>query len=262
MNPFAEIEVTPLHTRDGMLSAGKSVRIRDEEQPAGWDEIGVVSQNYLLVHNARVKTVVDQIADKSPIKDWQQRKLFFDGKRFVYALTSDRITAEVTPGDVVRFGLIAYNSYDGSRTLSIGAYAEHLVCSNGMTSDMYFARFTFKHHQGNVNWDEQTEQAFQALIPQSRARLIKFAQMLTRLKNKPLAVPDLKTLRDEHLKDLSTGTWGKVIDQFIRKENNNAFGFLDACTNVFWHNEKQSYSDYRNNSYATDALLTYARNLN
>jgi hypothetical protein len=209
-----------------------------------------------------VKNVVDQIAEKSPIKDWQQRKLFFDGKRFVYSLTSDKIVAEVSPGDVVRFGLIAYNSYDGSRTLSIGAYAEHLVCSNGMTSDMYFARFTFKHHLGNVNWDDQTEQAFQALLPNSRIRLVKFAQMLTRLKSKPLGVPELKILREEHLKDMSTGTWGKVMDQFLRKEAPNAFGFLDACTGTFWHNEKQTYSDYRNNSYATDALMNYARQLN
>ena len=59
MNPYAEIEVTPLYSRDGMQSAGKSVRIADEEAHAGWNEIGVVSSNYLLVHNARVKEVVD-----------------------------------------------------------------------------------------------------------------------------------------------------------------------------------------------------------
>ncbi len=148
MNPFAEIEVTPLYSRDGMESQGKSVRIADEEEQSGWNEIGVVSSNYLLVHNAKVKEVVDQIAHRYPSCTWDERKLFFDGKRFVYALTTDAITAEVVPGDLVRFGLIAYNSYDGSHTLSVGAYAEHLVCSNGMTSEMYFARFTFKHQKG------------------------------------------------------------------------------------------------------------------
>ena len=53
-----------------------------------------------------------------------------------------------TQGDVVRFGLIAYDGYDGSRALSVGAYAEHLMCSNGMTSDAYFARFVFQHTRG------------------------------------------------------------------------------------------------------------------
>ena len=124
MNPFEEMQVTPLYSRDGMQSMGKSVRIADEDAHTGWSEIGVVSANYLLAHNARVKEVVDRIALRSSIDDWAQRKLFFDGKRFIYALTSDSITAEVVPGDFIRFGLIACNSYDGSRALSVGAYAE------------------------------------------------------------------------------------------------------------------------------------------
>jgi len=176
MNPFVEIEVTPLYSRDGMKSQGNSVRIADEE--SGWQEIGVVSPNYLLVHNSRVKTVVDQIAGQSQINDWKERKLFFDGRRFVYAITSDNIQAEISPGDVIRFGLIAYNSYDGSRALSVGAYAEHLICSNGMTSELYFARFTFRHHQGNISWDEQTGLAFQTVMSGSRAKLTNFAGIL------------------------------------------------------------------------------------
>jgi hypothetical protein len=54
--------------------------------------------------------------------------------------------------------------------LSVGAYAEHLVCLNGMTSEMYFARFTFKHHQGNISRDEQTEKACAAIMPASQAK--------------------------------------------------------------------------------------------
>ena len=262
MNPFAEIEVTPLFSRDGMESQGKSVRIADEEADKGWNEIGVVSSNYLLVHNAKVKEVVEQIAHRYPGSKWDQRKLFFDGKRFVYALTTDTITAEVVPGDLVRFGLIGYNSYDGSRALSVGAYAEHLVCSNGMTSEMYFARFTFKHHQGNVNWNEETERAFAALLPGSRARLTRFADTLHKLKNKSLCVQDLRVLREEHLKDLSVTTWGRVMDRYLTHEAHHGFGFLDACTSTFWHNEKQSISDYRNNSYSTDALMAFAARKN
>ena len=262
MNPFAEIEITPLFSRDGMQSQGKSVRISDADSETGWDEIGLVSPNYLLVHNAQVKEVVDKIAERSPIKDWQQRKLFFDGRRFVYAITSDNITAEVSPGDLIRFGLLAYNSYDGSRAVSVGAYAEHCVCSNGLSSEMYFARFTFRHHQGNINWDEQTEQAFTVLMPGSRTKLTRFASTLNRLKGRSLTMPDLKVLREEHLTDLSLGTWGKVLDRFLGHEPLTAFGLLDAATQTFWHNEKQTITDYRNNSYATDGLINFAHRLN
>jgi hypothetical protein len=164
MNPFAEIEITPLFSRDGMQSAGKSVRIADEESKSGWSEIGVVSPNYLLVHNGRLKEVVDDIADRANLGRWEQRKLFFDGKRFVYALTCENLTTEIMPGDLIRFGLVGFNSYDMTRAVSVGAYAEHLVCLNGMTSELYFARFTFRHHQGNIDWDQQTAGAFRTLM--------------------------------------------------------------------------------------------------
>ena len=64
MDPFAPIEVTPLFSKDGMRSNGKSVRIQDDNE---WNEIGVVSPNYLLVHNEKVKSVVDEIAELSNV---------------------------------------------------------------------------------------------------------------------------------------------------------------------------------------------------
>jgi hypothetical protein len=261
MDPFAEIEVTPLYSRDGMRSQGQSVRIADEDATAGWREIGVVSPNYLLVHNGRVKDVVDAIAERSNIGPWRERKLFFDGRRFVYSLTTERLTVEIAPGDLVCFGLIAYNSYDGSRALSLGAYAEHLVCFNGMTSDTYFSRFVFRHHRGNINWDDQTERAMSAVLSGSRAKLTAFATNLRRLQDRNLLMGDLAQIRNQHLSSLSVSAWGKIVDRFLTDEKHNAFGLLDACTRVFWHNEKQAYSDYNNNSYATDAMLDYARSL-
>ena len=262
MNPFQEIEVTPLYSKDGMRSRGKSVRIRDDSSEENWNEIGVVSPNYLLVNNSKLKEVVDQIALLSPIQDWKEKKLFFDGKRFVYSIVSDQITAEVSVGDLVRFGLIGYNSYDGSRVLSVGMYAEHVICSNGMTSDTYFNRFVFKHHQGNINWDEQVEQAFRTILPGARSKLFKFAKTLYQLQNKSVTINDLKLIRSDYLSNLAVNNWGKVVDRFLSDEAHNAFGLLDACTRVFWHNDKQTFTDYKNNTYATDGLVNYSQTLN
>jgi len=260
MNPFAEIEVTPLFYRDGMKSQGNSVRIRDDEQV--WEEIGVVSPNYLLVHNSKVKETLDTIADKSNINDWKERKVFFDGRRFIYAITTDTVQAEIAPGDCIRFGLIAYNSYDGSRALSVGAYAEHLLCSNGMTSDMYFARFTFRHQKGNINWDEETEKAFTSIMPQSKERLVRFASVLGKLNRKVITLMDLKYLRKEFLQEFNSSSWGKVMDRYLLHEKHNAFGLLDACTRIFWQNAKPSVTDYRNNTYATDGMINFSQRLN
>ena len=261
MNPFTEIEVTPLFSKDGMKSQGKSVRILDPDEQSNWKELGVVSSNYLLVHNSKVKSAVDEIAGQSLFESWNERKLFFDGRRFVYAVTTEDLTAEVTPGDLIRFGLIGYNSYDGSRALSIGMYAEHLVCSNGMTSETYFSRFTFRHHQGNINWSEQVESALTTILSGSREKLISFASNLNKLKRKRIDTSDLCQIRENHLSNFSVTHWGKIIDRFLTCEEHTAFGLMDACTRVFWHNEKQSYSDYRNNSDATDSLIRYSERL-
>lgn len=255
MNPYTEIEVTPLYSKDGMKSNGKSVRIKDEEE---WNEIGVVSPNYLLVHNRKVKEVVDQLARYSPYKIWKPMKQFFDGRRFVYSITTENLTVEITPGDLVRFGLIGYNSYDGSRALSVGMYADHLVCSNGMTSATYFSRFTFKHNQGNFNWNEQVEGAFRSILPNSEKKLVAFAESLRKLKSKPVDTNSLQHIRKDFLSDLSVSSWGKVVDRWLLNEEHNAFGLLDACTQIFWHNAKQNYSDYKNNTYATDSLIKYS----
>jgi hypothetical protein len=131
-----------------------------------------------------------------------------------------------------------------------------------MTSELYFARFTFRHNKGNINWDEQTHQAFTALLPGSRAKLTKFAGTLSKLKTRNLTVPDLKLLRREYLGDLSPTLWGRVIDRYLKHEQQHGFGLLDACTYVFWHNEKETITDYRNNSYTTDALVNFASRLN
>jgi len=262
MNPYAEIEITPLYSKDGMQSQGKSVRIADDDAQTGWDEIGVVSPNYLLVHNAKVKNVVDQIAERSKITDWTPRKCFFDGRRFVYSITTDNITAEVAPGDAIRFGLIAHNSYDGSLALSVGAYVEHLVCSNGMTSETFFSRFTFRHQKGNIDWDEQTEKAFLTLLPTSKSKLSHMAFTLGKLNRKMLTIPDLQLLRKEFLKEFNHSSWGKVMDRYLLYEKHTAFGLLDAATRIFWHNEKPTITDYRNNTYSTDAMLTFAQRLN
>jgi hypothetical protein len=60
----------------------------------------------------------------------------FDFYRFNGKGVRPSVVAEVVPVDLIRFGLIGYNSYDGSRAVSVGMYAEHLVCSNGMTSEL------------------------------------------------------------------------------------------------------------------------------
>ncbi|MFA6468222.1 MAG: DUF932 domain-containing protein [Bacteroidota bacterium] len=259
MNPYAHIEVTPLFSKDGMKSQGKSVRIEDAESKTGWNELGVVSPNYLLIHNTQVKETVDTIAERSKINDWKPGKQFFDGRRFVYTLTTDTITAEITKGDIVRFGLIAYNSYDGSRALSVGMYAEHLICANGMTSEMYFAKHSFRHNQGNITWSEQTEKAFALLLPNSRTRLTRFAKTIGALKQKDLVINDLQTIREAHLKELSASLWGKVVDRYLSHESHTAFGLLDACTHSFWHHDKETFADFRNNSYSTDGMINYAQ---
>ncbi|HMB90717.1 MAG TPA: hypothetical protein VKP65_07710, partial [Rhodothermales bacterium] len=85
IDPYVEIEKAPLFTPDQMQSRGYAVRIEDDKKDSGWREVGLVSEDYLLVPNRQVRDMALEIAGRSG-EAWHESKVFFDGKRFLYGL--------------------------------------------------------------------------------------------------------------------------------------------------------------------------------
>jgi hypothetical protein len=254
---YAPIEKVPLLTQDGMQSRGYTVRIEDDSAPVGWSEVGVVSEDYLLVPNKDVRSMAHQIADLTDLA-WNPSKQFFDGKRFVYALTTEceRASAEVVPGDVLSLGLMFENSYDGSRRLAVNLFANRLACSNGMLVPQFFARLRFKHNAASAGWEAETRRAL-SMIGRAGDDLRRFAGVARQLDDIDFSIPEMETIRQRGLAKLPVSLWGRVIDRFLMHEEPSAWGFLNAGTNVFWHNEKGSIQDFKHNATMNAAVIDF-----
>jgi hypothetical protein len=254
---YAAIEKQPLVTQDGMRSRGFTVRLEDPAAADGWREVGIVSEDYLLVPNQDVRDMALEITDRSGVP-WKESKTFFDGKRFVYALTttSDGLSAEVVPGDVLSIGLMFENSYDGSRRLAVNLYANRLVCSNGLVLPEHFARLRFKHTSASAGWESETQRAL-SMIASAGDDLRRFANIARRLDDVDFSIPEMEAIRKRGLAKLPVSLWGRVIDRFLLHEEPSAWGFLNAGTNVFWHNEKGSIQDFKHNATMSAAVIDF-----
>ena len=149
-DPYAPIRKVPLDY-NGIKSSAYSVQLEDycktgedEGKPVygnKWQEKGVVSGNYLLIPNEEVLEMGNIIAESSGIT-WDDNKTFFNGRQYMYSMTTTEIKGEVKVGDDVSLGFAMWNSYDGSRALSFELFLNRLVCMNGMVTKKYFDQVT------------------------------------------------------------------------------------------------------------------------
>ena len=260
-DPYAPIEKAPLYARDAMRSRGTSVRLADADAPTGWREVGVVSPSYLLVPNAEVRDMAQDVADASGLH-WAEDRTFFDGKRFVYGLVADPETvyAEVAPGDVLGVGLMFENSYDGSRKLGASLYVQRLVCANGMLAPEHLARVRFTHSRGSSGWRSELARTM-AMLGAAPDRLRSVARLCARLARHRIGTPELAAIRTGPLSPLPVTLWGKVVDRYLGDEDPTAWGLLNAATAEVWHSDRPTVSDFGHNQTATAGLLRYAEGL-
>ncbi len=257
LDPYAPIEKVPLVSEDGLTkSRGYSVRIADESD--GYQEVGVVKEDYLLIPNLEVKQMADDITHQTGLA-WSVEKTFFDGKRFVLALAtrSERLSAEVVPGDVLSLGLMFENSYDGSRRLSVSLYAHRLVCSNGLILPSYLSRLRFKHAASSTGWEAETKRAL-SMIVHAGDDLRRFARTANKLTSVSFGMQEMEMIRRRGLAKLPVTLWGKMIDRFLlEEEERTAWSFLQSGNQLVWHNERGSIADFGHNATINSAVLDF-----
>ena len=128
MNPYSDIRKVPLDYQ-GIQSNAYSVQRQDidKEGHFKWKEVGTVSNNYLLVDNARVRNMAEEIATNSNL-NMEEEKPFFDGRRYAISyIARDNSIGEVATGDDVAIGFQMWNSYDGSTSLGFKMMIYRLV---------------------------------------------------------------------------------------------------------------------------------------
>jgi len=270
--PFGDIEKNEARTARGSLT-GYGIELYDpeatEEGPTGdpYRFVGKVSKDYLLVPNEEAAEAAHDIIAASRLAH-QPRKIFFDGKRFVYNTVFPELKARGPRGDEMTIGLQVRNSYNGSMRFQASLYAERLVCANGMVSQKHFASHQFTHTKQNSGWDREMEDALDVL-DQAQPTLVNFIEATQQLERVNVTEDELMMLRnqDRGLGELPVSRFGEVFDQLIEDTPRDAgatghgmsgYDVLNAATNVLWHRDK-STADLDYNEAVVNQLLDYAQ---
>lgn len=269
LNPYAPIRKVPLDYQ-GIQSSAFSVQTENYtkvgKNPDGeynygykWEEKGVVSEGYLLIPNKQVKEMADKIIEASEI-EWTDNKIFFNGKQFMLTYTTEEKRAEVRVGDDISLGFAMWNSYDGSRALSAEIFVNRLVCMNGMVSRKNFINYKFKHDDTSKHWKEELDNVVNMI---DRVPLQDYADTMKYLLE-PVRMLDLMYIRKKYIPKMSVTTFGKTIDKFIEGDEHSrhtVWDFLNAGTNILWHNKRPTVADFTSNAYLTDGMFRYANDI-
>ena len=112
--------------------------------------LGVVGNSYKLIPHQQV---IDHIEKALPDELMEKHITLCRSGAVMFAKYETRRIkqAEIKKGDIVRFGLEVFNSYDGSMPVGFRFVAMRLACLNGITIPQSIARLSVKH-VGSANF--------------------------------------------------------------------------------------------------------------
>jgi hypothetical protein len=259
MDAYAPIRKVPLDY-NGIQSSAFSVQM--EKQKEGelpkWNEVGVVGNKYLLIPNNEVKQLANNIASQSNLH-WEPLNTFFDGRRYFHGMICKSETSKVAEGDDVALGMGFWNSYDGSTALSFRLFLVRLVCTNGMMTKDFFSSYRFKHDNTSEDYQEEIAGAAN-IINNSEQQVEVLMKKFRKMNEMEFSLDDLSMVR-KNIPAIPVTTWGKIVDQYLRKHNSgdaydcSYWTFYNACTDILWHDKKPTVASFNHNAYITDQLL-------
>ncbi len=270
-SPYADIKKEQLVYGDTMTSKAYGVKIEapyeNTNNPqimangeTGWKEIGIVSSDYLLVPNKTMVQMADAVMATSDL-DFEEDKQFWNGKQFFKSWKAvDEIDAEVQVGDNLGVGAGIWNSYDGSTSGRFILFAYRLACRNGMLSKHNFAEYIFKHDIYNKDWKHEVEKTSKVLA-NAGEDVKSFALKCSKLSETYMRLNSLGSSRTKELSNFGVTDFGKIVDRFLTKEEyaqHSAWDLLNSGTDIFWHNKKQTVSDFKKNRDWVDGCLALA----
>jgi len=151
------VEEKELQTINGLSVPNKAI-IRTDTN----DVLGVMGEDYKLIHH---KDVIKKVEKDIPTELTDRKITLCKNGAVMFAkYETPRIRAvEVRKGDIVKFGIEVFNSYDGTFPVGFMFAAIRLVCTNGMTIPKSIARISVRH-TANVELDNISDE-FNRRVP-------------------------------------------------------------------------------------------------
>ncbi|MEM7296869.1 MAG: DUF932 domain-containing protein [Bacteroidota bacterium] len=256
IDPFVDIRKERLVDKlTGAPSKNFGIWVPDPSEEQGWKEMGVVSENYLLLTNKEVRGLALDIALESTF-DHEESRIFWDGARFAHVIDFTDTKVEIAEGDEVGLSLITRTSYDKSWKFEAALMGKRFACDNGMLSGEFFAHVSFKHTGDSNRWKELVKQGL-SIITHADNNMKRFVEGL-RLLKKTSVNDELLRKVWFHQYNLGDSNAGKILNRYLSSEEPTLYGLLNAGTNVFWHNQKMTGADFKHNSSFVTNLLQYA----
>lgn len=137
------VETQPIFDRNGVEIPGNQAVVRTDTN----DVLGVHGSRYQIVsHDDVVNSIMDAVKDVDLSKDYTVDVKIADGGRKMRGeVLFNNLVVQPAVGDIVKFRVSFFNSYDASWSFSQAADGLRLWCLNGCTTPMGTARSTFKH---------------------------------------------------------------------------------------------------------------------
>ncbi len=205
----------------------------------------ILSKRYKRIDNMEVATAVLPIL--SEIEGARFESCQITESRMYMKVVNERLTAEVSPGDIVQAGIIISNSEIGMGAVNIQPLVYRLVCRNGMIVNDTGTR---RNHIGRVNetdenftlYSEQTlaadDKAFMLKVKDTVKAIVeetRFAQVVGRMQEAKRAVmdthdvPSIVRLTSRDFKITESESTG-VLQHLIEGKDLTLYGLSNAIT--------------------------------
>ena len=108
--------------------------------------LGLVSHRYAVIHNNELlKVITPTLEDLKIDITAPQIRVTKGGAVTFFKFLGNKVTGEIQKGDIVRFGIEFFNSYDGSMPVGFHIIAERLVCTNGLVVPKSITEIHIRH---------------------------------------------------------------------------------------------------------------------
>lgn len=139
------VESQPVFDQLGNPIQGSQAVVRTDTN----DVLGVHGSRYRVLSNDDVVNSIMDAVKKSDITNDYELKVdvIENGRKLRGEILFNNVTIEPSVGDIVKFRISFFNSYDASWSFSQAADGLRLWCLNGCTTPMGTGRSMFKHTQ-------------------------------------------------------------------------------------------------------------------
>ncbi len=229
-DPFAEVRLAEVKVAGRRIDSKQAIQVKDD---AGeWQTRGFVGKDYQLFPNRLVQDLAEDVISRAPasLGGFQQLKTLWNGRHYIAYFASRNAVVDLHEGGGrLQVGLMAWNSYDGTRKIGFEVYALNAFCTNQYHSRNRFGFFAWKHQPGALAIDREDALGGLATGVQN---VIAMAPAIMALRQHPLGLPDLREAKKGV--GLPQSRWGDVLDR-LGEEEPNHFGLFQALTHVATH---------------------------